>query len=57
MAKKAKLQPWTKEDIRTLKTRSREKENNCDRAHAEAKRRSDVSEGVSARCHIGRAVG
>jgi hypothetical protein len=25
MAKKAKLQPWTKEDIRTLKTLAREK--------------------------------
>ncbi len=37
--------------------RTREKENNCDRACAEAKRRGDVSEGNETWCDVGDAIG
>jgi hypothetical protein len=48
MAKTAKLRPWTKEDVRTLKT-LRESENECDRAQTEADAGSDASASIQAR--------
>jgi hypothetical protein len=54
MAKKAtKSRPWTKEDVRTLKTLAREDKDGGDRAKTETECACDVSAGVKA----GRDVG
>jgi hypothetical protein len=50
-----KLRPWTKEDVRTLKTLAREKtKDDCDRAQTQAERWSDLSKGESTRRYVGR---
>ena len=45
--KPTKLRPWTKEDVRTLKTLAREKDqDDGDCTQAEAERRSNVSASI-----------